>query len=74
MMQDIYLQSNETLVEHIYWLGEQMDAMDSYMNREYYDYECFYQEIVKILKKRGLTRADIDKSVKLLKYMKELIS
>ena len=72
MLQDIEEQTNESLLSDLVWIDNELSGMSSYMNREYYDLECYYEVIEKELLGRGLTSEEINAKEDLGRYMKEL--
>jgi len=72
MLQDIEEQTSDSLLSDLVWIDNELSGMSSYMNREYYDLECYYEIIEKELIDRGLTSEEINAKVDLGRYMKEL--
>lgn len=72
MLQNIEEQTSESLLSDLVWIDNELSGMSSYMNREYYDLECYYEVIEKELLGRGLTSEEINAKVDLGRYMKEL--
>jgi len=72
--ESIHLGTNEILLNELYTIGKHLDTLDSYMNREHFDYSQLYTSILNELYSRGTTMGEIENSLHILSYLEELIN